>query len=42
MFEDDQITQNMRQAGAEAFVCKTASSADILKTIYGIHRREKQ
>ena len=36
MFDDEQITQKMREAGAEAFMSKTASSVDLLKTIYGI------
>jgi PAS domain S-box-containing protein len=35
MFEDDQVASQMRAAGAEAFVSKTASSAELLKAIYG-------
>ncbi|MFZ0611389.1 MAG: PAS domain S-box protein [Desulfobacterales bacterium] len=38
MYEDDQLARTMRQAGAEAFVSKTASSADLLKAIYGMAR----
>jgi PAS domain S-box-containing protein len=42
MHVDEQIALAMRQAGAEAFVSKTVSSADLLKAIYGIscHARE--
>jgi len=36
MHEADQFSQTMRRAGAEAFVSKTASSAELLKAIYGI------
>jgi len=36
MHEADQFSQTMRLAGAEAFVSKTASSAELLKAIYGI------
>jgi PAS domain S-box-containing protein len=35
MFEDDQAGREMREAGAEAFVSKTASSAELLRAIYG-------
>gem|GEM_PF-7023632 len=35
MFEDEQAARNMLNAGAEAFVAKTASSAELLKVIYG-------
>jgi PAS domain S-box-containing protein len=35
MVEDEHITRTMREAGAEAFVSKTASSAELLKAIYG-------
>ncbi|RJQ78099.1 MAG: response regulator [Desulfobacteraceae bacterium] len=35
MHEDEQLARTMRQAGAEAFVSKTASSAELLKAIYG-------
>lgn len=40
MFEDEQITKTMCDAGAEAFVTKTASSAELLKAIYGIEHCE--
>jgi len=36
MMEDVKIDKQMRAAGAEAFVSKTASSAELLKVIYGI------
>lgn len=36
MFEDEQITRTMRQAGAEGFVSKTASSAELIEAIFGI------
>jgi PAS domain S-box-containing protein len=35
MHEDDSIYRIMRDAGADAFVIKTASSAELLKAIYG-------
>jgi PAS domain S-box-containing protein len=35
MFEDEHISHSMLEAGAEAFVSKTASSAELLKAIYG-------
>jgi PAS domain S-box-containing protein len=35
MFEDEHISRSMLEAGAEAFVSKTASSAELLKAIYG-------
>ncbi len=35
MHTDEHILQLMRNAGAEAFVAKTASSAELLKVIYG-------
>jgi PAS domain S-box-containing protein len=38
MHEDEQPAHAMRQAGAEAVVSKTASSAALLKAIYGIDR----
>gem|GEM_PF-432385 len=34
MFEDDHLFRAMREAGAEAVISKTASSAELLKTIY--------
>lgn len=36
MHEDDQLTNAIVQAGAEALVSKTASPAELLKAIYGI------
>jgi CheY-like chemotaxis protein len=36
MHEDEKLAQTMRQAGAENFVSKTASSSILLKAIYGI------
>jgi PAS domain S-box-containing protein len=41
MFEDKQAAISMRKAGAEIFVNKAASAADLLKAIYG-HTRERQ
>jgi DNA-binding NarL/FixJ family response regulator len=38
MHEDEQLAQTMRQAGAEAFVSKTASSAELLKAIFNFDR----
>jgi hypothetical protein len=35
MHTDEHILELMRNAGAEAFVAKTASSAELLKAIYG-------
>jgi PAS domain S-box-containing protein len=35
MFEDEHISRSMLEAGAEAFVSKGASSAALLKAIYG-------
>jgi signal transduction histidine kinase/ActR/RegA family two-component response regulator len=35
MFDDEQTARRMYAAGAEAFVAKTASSAELLKVIYG-------
>ena len=40
MFEDAEIGRKMREAGAEAFVSKTASSGELLKAIYGMGGRE--
>jgi CheY-like chemotaxis protein len=34
MFEDEQSTRNMLGANADAFIAKTASSAELLKAIY--------
>jgi two-component system CheB/CheR fusion protein len=36
MFEDEHIGEAMRAAGASTFVSKTASSAELLKAIYGL------
>ncbi|HSO22815.1 MAG TPA: response regulator transcription factor, partial [Chondromyces sp.] len=36
MHDDDGIAQSMREAGAEAFVSKTASSGELLRAIYGL------
>lgn len=35
MFEDEQSSRNMINAGADSFVPKTASSAELLKAIFG-------
>ena len=35
MYQEEQFANSMRQAGAEAFVSKTASSAELLEAIYG-------
>ncbi len=35
MFEDDAIVQQMRDAGAQALVCKNAPAAQLLQAIYG-------
>ena len=35
MVEDEHVSRTMREAGAEAFVSKTASSAELLKAIFG-------
>ncbi len=36
MIDDEHISHSMRQAGAERFVSKTASSTELLKAIFGI------
>ena len=36
MYEEDEIKDTMREAGADSMVSKTASSAELLKAIYGI------
>lgn len=38
MYDDEQIVRAMRQAGAESFVTKSASSAELLEAIYGLAR----
>lgn len=40
MFEDEHIARTMHDAGAEAFVSKTASSAELLKAIYGMEAHQ--
>jgi hypothetical protein len=35
MFKEEEIAHKMQKAGAETLVCRTASSADLLKAIYG-------
>jgi DNA-binding NarL/FixJ family response regulator len=35
MFKDEQIIQTMYEAGAEAFLNKTVSPAELLAAIYG-------
>ncbi len=39
MFADENIVLRMREAGAESFVGKTASPAELLEAIYGIGGR---
>jgi len=39
MHEDEHFARLMREAGADAFLTKTASPAELLKTIYRIGRR---
>jgi PAS domain S-box-containing protein len=41
MFEDEHVSRAMSEAGAEAFVSKTASSAELLKAIFGIGGRHR-
>jgi PAS domain S-box-containing protein len=41
MYEEEQVVRTMIKAGAEAFVSKSASSAELLKAIYGIKDKEK-
>ena len=38
MFEDEHIIRNMHEAGAETFVSKSASPAELLKAIFGMNR----
>jgi len=35
MFDDEHIVSKLRQAGAEAYINKSASSAELLRGIYG-------
>ncbi len=37
MYQEEQIANSMREAGAEAFVTKTASPAELLEAIYGFN-----
>ncbi len=39
MHEDEQLVRTMRDVGAETFVNKAASSAELLKAIYGLRDR---
>jgi PAS domain S-box-containing protein len=39
MYEDEQIIRTMREVGAEAFVTKSVSAAELLKAIYGNTRK---
>ena len=39
MHEDEHLVRTMREAGAETFVNKAASSAELLKAIYGLRDR---
>ncbi len=41
MFDEEEIARKMRRAGAEAFLSKTASSSELLKTIYEVVRQER-
>ena len=41
MHDDEVIARSMGEAGAEAFVSKTVSSAELLKTIYRIFHQEQ-
>ncbi|MBI5580720.1 MAG: PAS domain S-box protein [Deltaproteobacteria bacterium] len=38
MYQEEQFASSMRKAGAEAFVSKTASPAELLEAIYGADR----
>ena len=38
MFDDEHSSKAMREAGAESFVSKSASSSELLKSIYGMER----
>jgi PAS domain S-box-containing protein len=38
MFDDEHSSKAMREAGAESFVSKSASSSELLKAIYGMER----
>ncbi len=39
MFDDEDVTQKMAQAGADGFVSKSESSSELLKTIYEVAER---
>jgi PAS domain S-box-containing protein len=36
MHEDEQVKRDIRDAGADAFVCKTVSAAELIKVIYSV------
>jgi len=36
MHEDEQVQREIRDAGADAFVSKTVSAAELIKVIYGV------
>jgi len=42
MAEDEEIIRTMKQAGAEAFVAKTAGSGELLQAIYDLREREAE
>lgn len=42
MFEDEQASSTMRNAGADGYVIKTAPPVELLKAIHGLAREEKQ
>jgi PAS domain S-box-containing protein len=42
MHEDEHISRNMREAGAEVFLSKAASSSELLNAIYQISRHAQQ
>jgi PAS domain S-box-containing protein len=41
MYEEEQVVRTMIKAGAESFVSKSASSAELMKAIYGIKHEKK-
>jgi len=41
MFKDDHIARTIREAGAEAFLSKSASTAQLLKAIYGMDHHQR-
>jgi DNA-binding NarL/FixJ family response regulator len=42
MYEDEQISRSMREAGAERFVTKTSASHDLLRTISELTATNKE